>query len=403
MESLHALFKARIMPITLRLSVFYASLCLFAGVQLPFFPVWLRSRGLGPEEISYILAGTMFLRIVAGPTIAFVADRWDNRRRMVILVAWGALTSCSLFLVADGFWPIFLVNLLLMCLWPSMNPLIDALTMRAVAEHGIDYGRVRLWCSLSFIGASSVAGLMLAGRAPDFIIMAMVLALGVNLLGAFLLPPENPKPRRKPGGGSQALATIRLAKHPIFFLFLMTSSLIQSTHAMYYAFGTLNWQHQGFSDLTIGILWGLGTGAEIIVFALSGKIVARVGAPKLLILGALGAIIRWTALSFSPSLPITVGLQLFHALTFGAAHLGAMYFVAAAAPKSVSTTAQSLYSAMSAGVVMGLVTLAAGPLYAHFHAHAFLFMALWGVVALIGTFIIKTKWSGGVLGAETGE
>ena len=54
------------MPLSVRLSIFYGSLCIFGGINMPFFPVWLESKGLGPHDIALVLAATMFLRIEIG-------------------------------------------------------------------------------------------------------------------------------------------------------------------------------------------------------------------------------------------------------------------------------------------------------------------------------------------------
>src|SRR5262249_34141478 len=63
----------------------------------------------------------------------------------------------------------------------------------------------------------------------------------------------------------------KLAHSPSFLLFLLAASMIQASHALYYAFGTLHWRAQGFADGTIGALWALGVIAEIALFAVSGN------------------------------------------------------------------------------------------------------------------------------------
>ena len=39
-----------------KLGVFYAAFFFFGGVQLPFFPLWLASRGLDARTIGLIIA-----------------------------------------------------------------------------------------------------------------------------------------------------------------------------------------------------------------------------------------------------------------------------------------------------------------------------------------------------------
>ncbi|MGB5091986.1 MAG: MFS transporter, partial [Parvibaculum sp.] len=102
------------MSLTLRLSLFYASMCIFGGIQVPFYPVWLKGNGLGAEEISLVIAAMSFLRIVSAPAIAFIADRLGDRRRVVIALGWISLACVVVLGFMTSFWPIFLMSALLM-------------------------------------------------------------------------------------------------------------------------------------------------------------------------------------------------------------------------------------------------------------------------------------------------
>jgi PPP family 3-phenylpropionic acid transporter len=82
-------------------------------------------------------------------------------------------------------------------------------------------------------------------------------------------------------------------------------------------------------------------------------------------------------------------LQLLHALTFGASHLGAMHFMARLVPPGAAASAQSLYSALSAGFGSGLVMLAAGSLYAAYGGAAYPFMALLSAAGLCGVLWLR--------------
>ena len=84
-------------------------------------------------------------------------------------------------------------------------------------------------------------------------------------------------------------------------------------------------------------------------------------------------------------------LQLLHALTFGAAHLGAMHFMARRVPPGAAASAQSLYSALSAGFGSGLVMLAAGALYSTYGGRAYPFMALLSAAGLCGVLWLKRR------------
>ena len=48
--------------------------------------------------------------------------------------------------------------------------------------------------------------------------------------------------------------------------------MIQGSHALYYGFSTMDWRAVGLDGTLIGMLWGLGVAAEIVLFALSGRL-----------------------------------------------------------------------------------------------------------------------------------
>ena len=113
--------------------------------------------------------------------------------------------------------------------------------------------------------------------------------------------------------------------------------------------------------------------AEVALFAISGRL--PLAPTTLLMLGAAGAVVRWSAMAFDPPPALLVPLQCLHALSFGATHLGALGFVARAAPAELGATAQG-YLAVALGLVMAAAMGLSGVLYARFGGLAYGAMAL---------------------------
>ena len=147
-------------------------------------------------------------------------------------------------------------------------------------------------------------------------------------------------------------------------------------------------------DVLIGALWAEGVVAEIVLFWLGNRLLSRFGAANLLALGAAAGIIRWTAMGFSDALWVALLTQALHAFTFGAAHLGAMHFIARAAPEGMAATAQSLHGAVGAGIAVGLVMAVAGLLYENFANGAYFFMAAIACVSLLAALLLAKIWDG---------
>ena len=58
-----------------RTALFYAAYFVFAGLHLPFLPVWLEARGLDAAEIGIVLAAGMAARPLVVPVATRLADR----------------------------------------------------------------------------------------------------------------------------------------------------------------------------------------------------------------------------------------------------------------------------------------------------------------------------------------
>ena len=208
------------------------------------------------------------------------------------------------------------------------------------------------------------------------------------------------RPPRAPGQfGIKLRATLAEARELIgsaaFLIFLLAASFDQGSHAFYYGYGGLHWQTLGYSGALIGAIWPLGVVAEAMLFSISLQLFRAIGATRLLLLGGIGCVVRWTILAFDPPLALVIFAQLLHGATYALAHLGAMYFILKAVPPRLSATAQSLYAVVSNGIVMGLATFASGPLYALYGGRTYLLMAAMGLVAALFAWWLGSAWHGG--------
>ncbi|MGH7093702.1 MAG: MFS transporter [Stellaceae bacterium] len=374
----------KLSPMAVRLAAFYAASFLIVGIQLPFWPVWLSGRGLDASEIATVFAAALWAKVAVTPAIGALTDRLGSRRAVMVGLAATALGFYAALLPVAGFWPILWLSLAAGVAQSALMPLGDSITLAAVRERGFDYGRIRVWGSVSFIVAALASGLILAllpGAAPGNRVLWLVLGGIVLLLGACLALPSAGSP---PAATARWAALGRFAANRRFWLFVASASALQSSHQLYYGFGTLYWRRLGFSAPVIGALWAEGVLAEIALFWLGGRLTARLGPFGLMALSGIAGIVRWSLAGILPGLPAAAMLQLLHALTFGAAHLGAMMHLSRAVPPDAAASAQTLYVAVSTGLGSGLVMLGAGALYARFGGHAYLFMAGLSALGLAG-------------------
>ena len=127
-------------------------------MQLPFLPLWLHAKGLTVAEIGLVIAGMTASRFVAIPVAAYFADRYRNRRGLIILFSLASAFGYLLLGLTGGFLPILASAILAsICIAPIFT-LAESFSVDGSAHHGLDYGRLRLWGSVSFLLGNLGAG-----------------------------------------------------------------------------------------------------------------------------------------------------------------------------------------------------------------------------------------------------
>jgi PPP family 3-phenylpropionic acid transporter len=147
---------------------------------------------------------------------------------------------------------------------------------------------------------------------------------------------------------------------------------------MFYGFSAVQWYAAGLDGTFIAALWALGVAAEIVLFAAQGRLPPFLTPTMLLMIGASAGVLRWLGMALDPPALALPWLQLLHALSFGATHLGALMFLAYHAPAGQAATAQG-YLAIVAGLAMAAAMAISGVLYEDFGSRAYAAMALMAI------------------------
>ena len=290
------------------------------------------------------------------------------------------------FYWAAGFWVLLLVNIIFFFAYSSIGPLAETISLRTVsAESG--YGRVRLWGSVSFVVAAIAGGFALDARGglpASTIVTLLLITLAILLLFSFTLPKAGAKSEER------AVAPLKtLLSNKPFILFLVATAMIHAAHGVYYGFSTIHWTSVGYSNSTVGLLWGEGVLAEILLFAFGAPLVRRMGPIGLISAAAALGALRWAVLGLTTELWIVALVQLLHAASFGAMHLGAMLFITRAVPNAYANSAQGLLGGLTYGAGLGGGLLLAGWLYGIYGADAY-----WSNAALSALVWLALAWRG---------
>lgn len=352
--------------LSVRYALYFATVFVAIGALLPFWPLWLESRGLTAAEIGLLMALGSWTKLAANPVLAHLSDRAGWGKGSLVLLTAASLVCYLVYIPAQGFAWILALHLVTMACFPLLVPLAEAQTMAAVYRHGLDYGRIRLWGSLTFILGSLATGELLGLGSADWVLWIALTALAVSLLSAAALPGRPPEAPPLPGALPEDVSLARLLRLLLrrdILAFLAAAALIQSSHAAYYAFSSLTWKAAGIGESAIALLWTVGVVAEILFFAFSRRLPASFTPGRLLVVGGLLTAIRWVLTGMASEIALLAPAQLLHAASFAAIHLAAMHHITRSTPPRLAASMQSLYSALSGGLAMGGAMLLAAACY----------------------------------------
>ena len=371
-----------------RLAVLYAALFILPGISMPFFPIWLKAKDVDAKLIGIVLAVPMIARMLAIPIIAREADRRDAVRTVLIIASVATVAGYTLVGLSSGIVAILAAYTLTSLFSTPLMPLAETYALTGLMARKRAYGPVRLWGSFAFIFGNLAAGFAADIIPAQHLIWLMVAASVLVALAAWELAPVT---RNMPDEGGQARLRRGLLRDPAFILVLAAASLIQASHAVFYGFSAVQWHAAGLDGTAIAALWALGVAAEIVLFALQARLPPFFTPTVLIMTGALGGTLRWLGMAVDPPALTLPWLQLLHALSFGATHLGALMFLAHHAPPGQAATAQG-YLAIAAGVAMAAAMGISGVLYEDFGSRAYAAMALAAFAGGACGFVANRMW-----------
>lgn len=366
----------------LRISLTYALLMMGTGVQLPFLPLWLAAKGVDVAGIAAIVAGMMATRILGAPLFAWIADHFGNRRFVIQLCAGFSFISYLLLAASDGYGPIMAMALIASFMFAPVFPLTEGLSVDGSSALGLDYGRLRLWASLSFLSGSLISGALLTQLDPLTTVWLIAGAQGLSLFATLILPDE-PHSEPAPAQSEQLSGARQLFFGSSFPLLMLAAGMAQASHGMLYSFSSVHWSSLGFSSMAIGVFWTAGVMAEVALLAFSNVLLATFGPGRLLVIGLAGGMLRWIIMAYAGSFVVIMLSQSLHALSFATAHLGTMHFIRLMVPGNFRNRAQGIYAALSGGVLLSSAAWISGGLYLNHGARAYLFMAAISFAGLV--------------------
>jgi PPP family 3-phenylpropionic acid transporter len=348
-----------------RLAGFYFVFFAAVGTFLPYWALYLEGIGLDAGAIGALVALGMAVRIVTPNLWGWLADRRGRRMGVIRLGAVVGVVCFALVPMTRDVLALAMVILVYNAFWTAVMPQFEAVTLAHLGPRSARYSRIRLWGSVGFVAASAGVGALLE-RTGVLVLPWLLLPLMATVaLMAFAVAEPRPESALAGAGAPTVAPPARHAVIP----FLAACALMQLSHGPYYVFFSIHLERLGYARDAIGVLWALGVVAEVALFAVMPRILAR--APVAPLFAGCFALtgVRWLLLAAAPATwPVLVLVQGLHAVSFGAYHALGIALVQRLFAGGRQGRGQALYSSLSFGAggaagsaLAGWLWAAAGP------------------------------------------
>lgn len=362
-----------------QLSIAYFLCFVTLGLYLPYFPSYLRARGLSGVEIGWLLSLSPLMRTVIPPLLGILADRVRGPRFWGMVSSWGAALGLVVITLGDNY--LFLLAGMI-CFFIFNAPaitLLDAATVLYLKRSASKFGHVRLWGSAGFILTSLGLGTLYPQLPAIVIIGAMV---GSGLLFAIFISaarmeegaPQRPEWHELP----------RLARNRQLLLLLFALFINRIASAPYNGFFTIFVQELALGGEIVALNWGLAVAIEIIVMLIVDRCIDRFGFGSVLAFGILSEALRWFVYTTFTNKLVLLAVAPGHGIAFATIYVSTVRGVNKIVPIQLASLGQGLAAAATGlGTVLGLI--AAGYLKQSSGSKTMFFAA--GILALIN-FVI---------------
>ncbi len=348
---------ARLSRGTLPLRLYFFASFAALGVYTPFFPRWLVARGVEGVEMGAVVATIPAMGIVGPPLVGLFADSLGLRGSVLRMACFGSFFAFALLAVAGvahhqlGFLEILGMVLVFAAFRAPMLTMADVVAVERERGARDSYGRTRLFGSLGFLVASAGVGRFLDPESPAELPAIVAISLLVALLMAFAIPVESVAVRLPLC--EKVRAVLGAGDLPAMLLAVFVAELAISSYEICFS---LHLADLGASSTFIGFAWAVGVAAEIVMMAAAAQLIARFGAPSLMV-SALGVIaIRCALLATLRSLPAILLVQLLHSPAVALLWTAALAHLKLRTFPQTFATAQGIFSAViAAGGVAGML------------------------------------------------
>jgi PPP family 3-phenylpropionic acid transporter len=296
------------------LGAYYFFYFALVGVYVIFMPKVLLELDYTPVQVGIIYAAAPFMRFLLPFVFRHYLPLTPQVYRLSLLFTF--IGTLIFLQTVQEFYFYLCANLLFGAAMGISLPYVETIALAQLSKH--QYGKVRLWGSLGFMGIALWLGKVLSSPHETLYYLSAT-ALLTLLFGSMLTRYDNIS-----HASAQEDATFSLSKYWAFWVSIF---LMQVGFGGFYNFFTIYETSHGVSLETTSWMWSFGVLCEIFMLYFQGPLLQR-NLLNILQFATLVTALRWLILYLYPaSVPITFATQSLHAVSFALYHTAAITYV----------------------------------------------------------------------------
>jgi len=328
----------------------------------PYTQLLLRNKGYSHSLVGVIVAIGQVASIFFPVLFGMLSDRTRKTRLLFVVLAAGTAIAFVPTAISGSVAVTIVCFFVASALFWSINPMNDGYENRVLGGDSSKYGVVRAMGTLGYLVCLVVFALTGFPVETDnrSIALCTVVTLSVFCFMVLFAPKDEPKSVEPQGNEGRFFSFDWFSSK--FYLMMFVVALTRIAEAVIDKLLSSYMTEELNLGGRFALFVALGAASEFVMMVVGGRLMqkGKVSAYGLIVMSAIGMIVRLLIYRFFPNIAAFTAAQLLHSLTFGALHIGVSKFVAQNVNESHYSLAMSFYWAIATNLPEMIGVLAGG-------------------------------------------
>jgi MFS transporter, PPP family, 3-phenylpropionic acid transporter len=368
------------------------------GSYNAFIFLYFQRNGLDGKAIGILAGWAPFIIIISQFVWGPLADKVVKKNILIftlnIIVAIFAIVHS----LSVNFYFLFFIITIFNFFNAPIAPLTDSATLSFLNDDPTNFGKYRLWGSISFCFSTYLTGALSDIFGLQVIFYVFSIAIFIVAFFSYFIRPEKMHfgidiaETKKENYIDIFKSMLELFKDKILLYFWLGNFLFFVAINANFVRYPLLWFRLGGNNTWLGFSWTVGAILEVPIFLYSMKIFKKWKPDTILIVAALIASVRWFIFYKADTYWWLFFSQPLHAIIFSLMTCAGIYFLNAYVKHSLKYTAQTLLASISFGLSAVIGNYIAGVTYFEEGQHIiYFYLMLTSLLAFFCFYIFKRK------------